>query len=153
MDFINRFERTSSFNLTTFTVFLGVLIATAFIEANAQSKAERAQSGIVQETVYEQDYEKGKPSGKQIIVLVSKYDKVGRLVEEIEYKDGKPDVSTTMVYDADGKKIKEIEKNSSGKLVKTIEYKYENGLRTERTTFDANNQIKTKKYYKYEKTQ
>jgi YD repeat-containing protein len=120
---------------------------------NAQSKAERAQSGISKEIVSEQDYEKGKPVGKEKIENEFIYDAQGRLTTEIEYNAGKPDNTITMVYDAEGKKTKEIVKNQAGKITKTIEYKYVNGLRTERITYDADGIIKTKKLYKYEKTQ
>lgn len=131
-----------------------ILIAAANIShIAAQSKAERAQSGITKEVITEQDYEKGKPSGKEKIVSELVYDAQGRLVTEAEYNEGKLDNTITMVYDAEGKKTKEIVKNQAGKITKTIEYKYLNGLRSERITYDADGTIKTKKLYKYEKAQ
>jgi YD repeat-containing protein len=128
--------------------FITTMAATG--SAYAQKATERAQSGITKEIVSEQDYEKGKPTGKVKTQTENHYDAQGRLVTEIEYKDGKPDNSTNMEYDAEGKKTKEIVKNQAGKTTKTIEYKYANGLRTERITYDANGVIKTKKFYKYE---
>lgn len=130
-------------------VFLITAMA-AIGNAYAQKATERAQSGITKEIVSEQDYEKGKPTGKVKTLTENHYDAQGRMVTEIEYKDGKPDNTISMVYDAEGKKTKEIVKNQAGKTTKTIEYKYANGLRTERITYDANGVIKTKKFYKYE---
>jgi hypothetical protein len=135
---------------------LGVMILFTFtgliitVSSNAQSKSTRAKSGITKITEYEQDYEKGKPKGKEVISLQSFYDNTGRLIKEIEYKEGKPDKTITMVYDNEGRRTKEIETNEAGKVTKTIDYKYENGLKTERTTTDANQQIKIKRFYKYE---
>jgi hypothetical protein len=99
-------------------------------------------------TVYEQKYEKG--PGKSIIESVTKYDQSGNITEEIEYKLGKVDKHYTYEYDGDNNKIRETEFDPAGKKIKVTEYKYSNNLRTERTVYDGNKQILSKKTYKYE---
>lgn len=133
--------------LASFTLGLTLVFSSV---AMGQDKTERAQKGITKETVYEQNYENGKIKGEQKILSVSTFDATGKLIEETSYDEGKPDKTTTLVYDAEGKKIKEIEKNASGKITRTFEYKYVNGLKSERITYGNDNKIKNKKIYKYE---
>jgi antitoxin component YwqK of YwqJK toxin-antitoxin module len=84
-----------------------------------------------------------------LIDAEEKYDQKGNLIEETQYKDGKVDKRMVYEYDANNNKIKETETDASGKLKKTSEYKYENGLRTEKITFDENKKLISKKTYSY----
>lgn len=136
------------FNKRNSLLVIGLLLA--IISVNAQ---QNRFAGIKKITEYEQDYDKGKPDGVAQIKLESIYDASGNLVEEVEYKDGKKDHSIIHQYDKDNRKTKEIEKNALGKVTRTTEYKYENGLKTERITYNSENQIKSKKTYRYEKTE
>lgn len=86
---------------------------------------------------------------KQYTESETYYDVKGNITEEIAYKQGKVDKHFKYQYDADNNKIKEEEFDSSGKTVESSEYKYENGLRTEKTVYDSNKKVKSKKFYKY----
>jgi hypothetical protein len=86
---------------------------------------------------------------KQYTESETYYDVKGNIIEDITYKQGKVDKHFKYQYDADNNKIKEEEYDSSGKIIEYSEYKYEKGLRTEKTVFDSNKKIKTKKFYKY----
>jgi hypothetical protein len=77
------------------------------------------------------------------------YDSKGNITESIEYKQGKVDKHFKYEYDADNNKIKEEEFDTSGRLKESSEYKYVNGLRTEKTVFDSGKKMKAKKIYTY----
>jgi hypothetical protein len=112
--------------------------------------AQKNTSGgkIKSMVVYEQNFEKGQT--KAVKESEVKYDAKGNAIEEIEYKDGKKNKHTTFQYDAKNNKTKETEMNSSGKTVKVIEYKYSGDRKVEKTVYDENNKIKSKKTYQYE---
>jgi len=77
------------------------------------------------------------------------YDIKGNVIEDISYKQGKVNKHFKYQYDGDNNKIKEEELDSSGRIIESSDYKYENGLRTEKTVYDSNKKIKSKKFYKY----
>jgi hypothetical protein len=77
------------------------------------------------------------------------YDSHGNVIESITYKLGKVNKHFKYAYDSDNNKIKEDEFDASGKLKESSEYKYTNGLRTEKTVFDPNKKMKSKKTYVY----
>jgi hypothetical protein len=52
-------------------------------------------------------------------------------------------------YDADDNKTREEEYDSNGKLKEYSEYKFENGLRTEKVVYDAQKNMKLRKTYQY----
>ncbi|MBN2165095.1 MAG: hypothetical protein JW717_02345 [Marinilabiliaceae bacterium] len=127
-------------------LLIGTIILTVF--ANAQ---ENTKAGIKTITVFEQDFEKGKPDGNEKIDSQTFYNAKGKVIKEINYKGGEVNDTYEYEYNEKGEKIKEIEKNEKGKVVKTSIYKYENGVRVEKIVYDENNVIKTKKMYRYEK--
>jgi hypothetical protein len=77
------------------------------------------------------------------------YDTRGNISEEISYKDGKVTKHFRYQYDQDNNKIKEEELDSSGRIKETSEYKYSNGLRTEKIVYDSGKKIKSRKVYTY----
>ena len=79
------------------------------------------------------------------------YDSRGNIIESITYKQGKTDKHFKFQYDTDNNKIKEEEFETSGRLKEFSEYKYSDGLRTEKTVYDPNKKIKSKKTYVYTK--
>jgi hypothetical protein len=79
------------------------------------------------------------------------YDVKGNVLESITYKQGKVDKHLKYQYDQDNNKIREEEYDSSGRLKESSEYKYEDGLRTEKTVWDANKKLKSRKTYVYTK--
>ncbi len=99
--------------------------------------------------VTEQKYDKG-TAGKAVIESETHYDNAGNVTEEIEYKLGKVIKHIVYQYDNDNQRIRETELDASGKKVKISEYKYSDGLKTEKTVYDSNNKIILRKVYKYE---
>ena len=79
------------------------------------------------------------------------YDTRGNIIESITYKQGKTDKHFKYQYDSDNNKIKEEEFDASGRLKEFSEYKYADGMRTEKTVYDPNKKIKSKKTYVYTK--
>jgi hypothetical protein len=77
------------------------------------------------------------------------YDSRGNVLESITYKLGKVNKHFKYQYDADNNKIKEEEFETSGKIKESSEYKYEHGLRVEKTVYDANKKEKSKRTYTY----
>jgi len=77
------------------------------------------------------------------------YDVRGNVLESITYKLGKVDKHFKYQYDNENNKIKEEEFDPSGRIKETSEYKYENGLRTEKIVYDPNRKVKSKKTYLY----
>jgi hypothetical protein len=77
------------------------------------------------------------------------YDIRGNVLESITYKLGKVDKHFKYQYDAENNKIKEEEYDTSGRLKESSEYKYANGLRTEKTVYDSYKKQKSKKTYVY----
>jgi antitoxin component YwqK of YwqJK toxin-antitoxin module len=101
---------------------------------------------------------------KSIIVFQEKYDMLvtrkykdieqyfdsrGNLIEDIVYKQGKIKTHFKYQYDSENNKIKEEEYDPSGRIIESSEYKYENGLRTEKCVYDPNKKLKSKKTYQY----
>jgi hypothetical protein len=104
------------------------------------------------------------PKIKSVIVYDEKFDKLiskknkdsetiydahGNIIEEITYVNNKVDTHIQYQYDASDNKIKELELDSSGKVTKTSEYKFDKGLRVEKTVYGADGKLKTKKTYVY----
>jgi hypothetical protein len=79
------------------------------------------------------------------------YDTKGNLIESITYKLGKVDKHFKYQYDTENNKIKEEEFDLSGRLKEASEYKYTDGLRTEKIVYDSNRKMKSKKTYVYTK--
>jgi hypothetical protein len=132
-----------------YKISLVLLIMVWPLLVNGQDK-KAAKHNLKSVTEYEQKFEKGS-AGKTVIQSETKYDNAGNVIEEIEYKLGKVDKHVTYQYDEDNNKIRETEMDASGKKVKIIEYKYTDGLKTEKTVYNGNNQVISKKTYKYEK--
>jgi len=101
---------------------------------------------------------------KSIVVYQEKYDMLvtrkykdseqyfdlkGNLIEDITYKQGKVDKHFKYQYDPDNNKIREEEFDPSGRTKEVSEYKYENGLRSEKIVYDSNKKIKSKRIYQY----
>ena len=86
---------------------------------------------------------------KQFKESETQYDSLGNVLESITYKLGKVDKHFKYQYNPDNNKIKEEEFDAAGRIKEISEYKYENGLRTEKIVFDSNKKIKSKKTYIY----
>jgi hypothetical protein len=97
--------------------------------------------------VYEEKFDK--LFSKKVKESETFYDSRGNITEDIQYKEGKIDKHFTYQYDSENNKIKEIEFDSSGKVIKTSDHKIEKGVRTEKVVYDANMKVKSRKTYIY----
>jgi antitoxin component YwqK of YwqJK toxin-antitoxin module len=130
---------------TVRTVVLIIMVLGTSLTAVCQKPAEKTKLKSIIVTEEKQDM----IVKKQFTESETYYDVKGNVIEEITYKQGKINKHFKYYYDSNDNKIKEEEFDSSGKITGTSEYKIENGLRTEKTVFDGNKKIKSKKFYKY----
>ena len=86
---------------------------------------------------------------KQIKESETRYDSQGNILEEITYKQGKEDKHFRYKYDNDNNKILEEKIDPSGNTTEYSEYKYENGLRTEKIVYTGSGKMKSRKVYQY----
>mgnify|MGYP001766489279 CR=1 FL=1 len=113
------------------------------LRSQDQGKKPKIKSLVVTEEKYNMLVK------KQFTESETYYDQEGRILEDISYKQGNVDKHFKYQYDADGNKIREEEFDPSGKLIEFSEYVIKNGVRVEKTVYDSNNKIKSKKYYIY----
>jgi len=127
------------------TAFLIILILVSIVSAEAQKSGSdnKIKSIIVTEEKYDMLVK------KQYKDAETYYDARGNVIESITYKQGKVDKHFKYEYDSDNNKIKEEEFETTGRLKEISEYKYVNGLRTEKNVFDPNHKQKSKKTYVY----
>jgi hypothetical protein len=123
-------------------IFL-VLGSTLSAECQKSRPNDKIKSLVVSEEKYDMLVK------KQFKESETYYDARGNEIESITYKQGKVDKHFKYQYDSDDNKIKEEEFEQSGKLKESSEYKYLNGLRTEKTVYDPNKRLKSKKTYVY----
>jgi hypothetical protein len=124
------------------------LIVLCPLTAFSQEKIA-AENKLKTITVHEQKWDDG-VAGKILIESVTRFDQSGNVIEEIEYKQGKVVKHFTYKYDAANNKTHETELDAAGKKIKVSVYVYSNGLRKEKTVYDGNNRILSRKTYKYE---
>lgn len=127
---------------TTILIIL-ILGSTLSAECQKTKSNENIKSLVVSEEKYDMLVK------KQYKESETYYDLRGNVLENITYKQGKVNKHFKYQYDSDNNKIKEEEFDPSGRLKESSEYKFENGLRTEKTVYDPNKKIKSKKTYVY----
>ena len=114
----------------------------------SQSRKKIKELGIESITEVKVDYEDS--NGKEIVKFVTEYNERGYITKEIDYdKTGKLTEIITYEYNDDNDKIKEVHYKPNRKVLKTYTYSYENGLLTERCTYDESNRLTSKKKYIY----
>lgn len=130
---------------TVKTTILIILILGSTLSAECQKAGsnDKVKSLIVSEEKYDMLVK------KQFKESETYYDARGNVTESIIYKQGKIDKHFKYQYDSDDNKIKEDEFDAAGRLKESSEYKYANGLRTEKIVYDANKKMKSKKTYVY----
>jgi lipopolysaccharide export LptBFGC system permease protein LptF len=128
-------------------ISIAIIIALVFCSTLVFGQNNSAPGKAKSRTVHEEKTVKGKKS--TTIDSEEKYDQNGNVIEEKEYKDGKVDKHMLYEYDSNNNKIKETELDASGKPKKTAEYKYVNGVRTEKNTYDETKKLISKKTYTY----
>lgn len=132
--------------MKTIKTFLLIILAVSYsMSAVCQKTApsDKIKSVIVTEEKYDMLVK------KQLKESETYYDSKGNVTESITYKLGKVDKHFKYEYDAENNKIKEEEFEPSGRLKESSEYKYSNGLRTEKAVFDPNKKMKSRKVYTY----
>jgi len=127
------------------TLFLILIFSASAVVAESQKAGSdfKIKSLIVTEEKYDMLVK------KQYKESETYYDVRGNIVESIDYKQGKIDKHFKYQYDQDNNKIKEEEFDPSGRLKESSEYKIEGGLRVEKTVYDSNKKVKSKKLYVY----
>jgi hypothetical protein len=132
------------FSQTLTLITAGLLLMSTFTAAAQQKPAVPKVKSVI---VYDEKFDKlvSKKSKESETV----YDAHGNIIEEIEYINNKVDKHFQYEYDASDNKIKELELDSSGKVTKTSEYKFDKGLRIEKTIYGADGKLRTKKIYVY----
>jgi hypothetical protein len=126
------------------SVMLILLLAGSF---KLFCQKNNTQNKIKTMVVYDEKY--NKEISKKIKESETIYDSKGNITEEILYTEGKADTHIVYQYDSENNKIKETESDAGGKVLKISEYKIEKGLRTEKSVYNANMKIKSKKTYIY----
>lgn len=126
-----------------------LLAVTWSIEAQSVNKKEAKKKQIKSVSEWETDLRTRK--AKDILESYVKYNQDGEVLEIIERNnDGEVTLHEKYEYDKDGNKITEFQYDSEGELKKKHVYKYVDGLRTERATFDYKGRQIGKKRYVYE---
>lgn len=134
-------------SISRFILFFLVILSPVWVYGQDKKAVKHKLKSI---TEFEQKYEKG-VAGKALKESEIRYDSNGNVIEETEYKLGKVSKHVTCQYDEDDNKIRETELDPSGKKIKVTEFKYtDDGLKSEKIVYDANNKIISKKTYKYE---
>jgi hypothetical protein len=119
------------------------------LQAQALTKKEASQSRIKSVSEYETTAQN--PRAKPLLETFTKYDATGNLLEIIERDNtGYVTLHESYEYGADGLKTVEIQYEPDGKVKKKHVYKYSNGLRSERLTYDRGGKLIATKKYEYE---
>ncbi|MDN5202232.1 hypothetical protein QQ008_12680 [Fulvivirgaceae bacterium BMA10] len=126
-----------------------VLFISLSLQLVAQSKKQIKKNGITAVKTLEQDISLGE---KELwIEKEEHFDQKGELVEIKKfYKKGKIKSWERFTYNEAGLLASEEELNAKGETIKLIEYKYENGLRTQKLYYDAKKRLYKKKKYEYQ---
>jgi hypothetical protein len=130
-------------NLITLAIMFFALVV------NAQSKTEIINKGIEVKRTYDQDIENG--DKERSLNKEEFFDAKGQLIEVKEYSDKGQKIKNweKFKYNIDGDVIEEQELDSKGVLTKKTEYKYENGLKTERLEYDGKGRLTERRSYEY----
>ena len=126
-----------------------ILLFMLSFQVSAQSKKEIREKGITVIKSYEQDIDQGE---KELLLEKEEYfNSKGQLVELKEVSEkGRVKKWEKYVYTDDGEIAEEIILDFRGDVDKRIEYKYENGLRTQKLYFDSKNRMYKKRQYEYQ---
>jgi hypothetical protein len=115
-----------------------------------QDKKEVLENGIQVKRSYVLDIANGDKD--PVIEKEEFYNFRGDLVEVKEYTDQGKTVNNWVKYkyDTQGNVIEEQQLTPKGEMKERFEFKYENGLRTEKIYYDNKNRPAKKKIFKYE---
>jgi len=117
--------------------------------SQALTRKEANQAAVKSISEYETSTLERK--AKPVLESFTRYDEAGNLLEIIERDNsGTVILHESYEFNADGQKTSEIQYEPDGKIKKKHVYKYVNGLRAERLTYDKNGTLITQKKYVYE---
>jgi len=125
-----------------------LLILLGFILEPAVCQKASDTGNIKSVIVYEETFDA--LVSKKLKDAETYYDEKGNIIEEINYKEGKITKHFKYQFDGNNNKIREEEYDPAGKLIEYSEYKIENGLRVEKTVYDKNGKMKSRKTYQYD---
>jgi len=126
-----------------------VLIIILILGGSLSAKCQKTGSNVKIKSLIVTEEKSDMLIKKQYKESETYYDDRGNVLESITYKLGKVDKHFKYQYDIGNNKTKEEEFDTSGRIKETSEYKYENGLRTEKIVYDSGRKIKSKKTYTY----
>jgi hypothetical protein len=127
-------------------LFIGFLTFNSY----GQDKKEVLENGIQVKRSYVLDVANG--DKEPVIEKEEFYNFRGDLVEIKEYTDQGKTINNWVKYkyDTQSNLVEEQQLNSKGEIKERFEYKYENGLKTEKIYYDNKNRLSKKKIFKYE---
>jgi len=127
-------------------IFVSLLAFNSF----GQDKKEVIEKGIQVKRNYELDIATG--DKEPVIEKEEYYNFRGDIIEVKVFTDKGKTIDSWIKYkyDGQGNLIEEQLLNAKGEVKERYEYKYENGLKTEKQYFDNKNRLFKKKIYKYE---
>jgi len=130
-------------------ILLAIFILSASSSFAQLSKKEVIEHKVKSVAEWETDLRSRK--SKPIQESYTKYDAKGRVLELIERdNEGLIKLHESYEYDANGNKTLEIQYQPDGSIKRKHVYKYVNGLRTERLSYDKRGNLITEKKYIYE---
>jgi len=131
------------------TIIISLVLMPFLLNAQALTRKEASQSKIKSVSEYETSAQN--PRAKPLLETYTKYDASGNLLEIIERDNtGYVTLHESYEFNAEGLKTVEIQYEPDGKIKKKHLYKYTNGLRSERLTYDRNGKLIATKKYEYE---
>jgi len=129
-----------------------IILSSTIITLNsyAQDKKDVIEKGIQVKRNFELDIANGEKEPS--IEKEEYYNFRGDIIESKEFSDAGKTISIWFKYkyDSQGNLIEELELNAKGEQKERFEYKYENGLKTEKLFYDNKNRLTKKKIFKYE---
>lgn len=128
------------------------LVVALFVTSatSAQNQKEIVEKKIEVKRFYDLNIEDGDKT--PYLDREEYYNEQGELIEFKEFSEKGTKVKYWMKYqfDKEGNLLEEITLGSKGEQVEKFVYKYENGLRVERLTYDSKNRLKKRRTYEYQ---
>lgn len=129
-------------------LFFSCLLCTS-VSLWSQEKEDFRKHGVQSQTTLEYFIEEGLK--KPVVEQVLRFDRNGNVVEEKEFnKLGEIKKWEITEYDSTGNIVSFSVLDEKGDLVEREEYRYSDGLVTEKLYFDSKNRLYKRKVYEYE---
>jgi hypothetical protein len=133
----------------TVSLILLLSLAPFCLQGQELSRKEASKAKVKSVSVFETNVSDKK--AKPILESMNRYDESGNLLEILEKdKNGVVTLHESYEYNSEGQKSVEIQYEPDGKIKKKNVFKYSDGLRSERQTFDKNGALISQRKYVYE---